>query len=72
MQDKARRKIWFMREDERKAEDIRMRAAKHVKVCNDFADELAQLLYIQTPEVAVAIIKHINKEINEILSWIPE
>ena len=50
-----------MREDERKAENLRMRAANHVKVCNDFADELAQLLYIQTPEVAVAIIAEIYK-----------
>ena len=68
MTDKAKRRIGYMRADERKAENLRMRAANHVKVCDDFADELAQLLYIQTPEVAVAIIKHINKEINEILS----
>jgi len=61
MSEKAVRRIGFMREDERRIEEKRMRATNHVKMCWDFADELYSILLIQTPEQAENIINFIKK-----------
>jgi len=65
MPDKPIRKIGFMRLEEKKNEEKRMRTANHVKKCNDFAEELYQLLLIFSPNETENIIK----QIKTILYW---
>ena len=63
MKDKPIRKIGFMRQEEKLQEAKRMRTANHVKVCNDFAEELYQLLLIQSPEQRDKVIQFINNNL---------
>ena len=55
--EKGRRRIWFLRSDERKAEEARMRIVTHKAKCEDFADELFNVLLIQSPTDADKIIQ---------------
>jgi len=61
-----KRRIGFLREDERAEEEKRARVANHVKTCNEFADEIANFLYIQDPITAKLIIN----EIRNYLDWL--
>jgi len=63
MPDKAKRRVGFMRAEEKKLEDKRMRAANHVQKCEEFAEEIYQLLLIQSPDQADTIIKFINNNL---------
>ena len=63
-----KRRIWFMREDERKEEEARARVANHIKLCNEFADDIANFLYIQSPETAQIIIANIQKYLDSLLN----
>jgi len=60
MPEKVKRRIGFLRADERKAEEARMRIANHISKCSAFADEIYQVLLIQTPEQTDKIIEAIN------------
>ena len=71
MQDNIKaykRRIGFLREDERIEEEKKARVATHVKRCNEFWDEIANFLYIQTPEVASLIIDEIRKYLDWLLN----
>ena len=70
MQDNIKqykRRIGFLREDERIEEEKKARVATHVKRCNEFWDEMANFLYIQTPETTTLIIKEIRNYLNWLL-----
>jgi len=62
-----KRKIWFLRSDEREEEERKARVANHIRLCNEFWDEIANFLYIQTPEVATLIIDEIRKYLDWLL-----
>ena len=63
-----KRRIGFLREDERLEEEKKARVATHIKRCNEFWDEIANFLYIQTPEVASLIIDEIRKYLDWLLN----
>jgi len=63
MAEKMQRRIGFLRADEREIEEKKMRAFNHVKKCEEFVQELYQILLIQTPEQADNIIKFMKDTI---------
>ena len=63
-----KRRIGFLRADERAEEERKARVANHIKVCNEFWDEIANRLYIQTPETANLVIDSIRKYLDSLLN----
>jgi hypothetical protein len=58
-----KRRIGFLREDERELEDKKMRAFNHMKKCEEFAQELYQILLILKPNEAENVIDFIRKNL---------
>lgn len=59
----VKRRIWFLRQDERAAEEKKMRIANHIELCKWFTEELYHALLTLSPENAEELINHLSKQI---------
>jgi len=62
-----KKRIWFLRQDEKVEEEKKARVANHVKICNEFWDEIANFLYILPNETAKLIIQEMRNYLNALL-----
>lgn len=56
-------RIWFKREDERKSEQLKVEAEKHIEVCKSFVNELFVALLSLKQEESEEVIHNIEKYI---------